>query len=212
MTLIATALKHLLAAGMTGDALIAAISEIENAAGSYKDEAAERRRARDREYQAERRRQISADSADTADIDDAAPSFDKESPQTPKKLNPSPCVSLPGAKVFHRLPQGWTPTRPLPSKTQVKADQWPPGALADELASLHRWGLNAKDENGKGRKKDWDAAWANWIERRHDDHYGRRIANGVGRHKPSDGFSDTTRAANAVFGTAETGDEHRVPQ
>lgn len=100
---------------------------------------------------------------------------------------------------YHRLPEGWTPSRPLPPKTQTKIDQWPPGALEDELAALHRWAANASNEKGKGRKLDWDKAWVNWIERRHDDRYGKTN----GRGAAADGLGVTARAAIAVFGPLE---------
>lgn len=45
MSVIATAVRHLMAAGVTGEALVAAIAEME--AAQPKDAAAERRRARD---------------------------------------------------------------------------------------------------------------------------------------------------------------------
>jgi hypothetical protein len=87
-------------------------------------------------------------------------------------------------------------------------------ALADELAALHPWAANARDEQGKGRKRDWDKAWVNWIERRHDEHFGRAgsRAKGAARHQAGDGLSATTRAALRVFGPVEPGDEPPVPR
>jgi len=70
VSFIATAVKHLLAAGVTGDALVAAIAELEACAPSTAvDVSAARRRERDAAYQAEKRaarktssrRQTSAD-------------------------------------------------------------------------------------------------------------------------------------------------------
>lgn len=71
MSVIATALKHLIAAGVSGDDLVRAVAEMEAATPTFVDEAADRRREKDRLYQAERRhnrksRQKSADSADDA--------------------------------------------------------------------------------------------------------------------------------------------------
>jgi hypothetical protein len=142
------------------------------------------------------------------------PSPDK-SPPHPQKLTPNPCVRGSRARRgYHRLPEGWTPERPLPAETRAKVDQWPPGALEDELAALHRWAANAKNEAGRGRKLDWDKAWVNWIERRHDEHF-RRIgsgAEGARRHQAGDGLSATTRAANRVFGPAGAGIEPPLPR
>lgn len=140
----------------------------------------DQRRAKDRERK--RFPRNSVETVESAEFQNGV-SFDKESPQTPKKLNPSPCVRVPRARGdYHRLPEGWEPTKPLPPKTQAKADQWPPGAIDDELAALHRWALNAKDENGKGRKKNWDTAWVNWIERRDGEQHGKANGNGQRPH------------------------------
>lgn len=165
------------------------------------DQAAENKRAYDRAYHAERRKNRTT-SHDSHDINDAAPSLDKKPPD-PEKLIPTPCVRETRAReAYHRLPEGWRPTRSLPDRIQAKADQWPPGALESELARMHLWAANAKNEQGKGRKLDWDKAWWNWIERRHDEHYGRRAgAVGMGRAGPDpDGLGRTARAAIDVFG------------
>lgn len=65
MSVIAAALKHMLAANMPHEAIIAAVEDMER--GLQTDDQAERRRAADRERQRERRLRISADSADKAD-------------------------------------------------------------------------------------------------------------------------------------------------
>src|SRR5262245_59761775 len=74
---IATALKHLIAAGLAGEALVSAIAEIELAQGASRpvagDATADRRRARDRAYQAEKRRRVSPISSESADSADASP-------------------------------------------------------------------------------------------------------------------------------------------
>ncbi len=113
-------------------------------------------------------------------------------------LTPQPPVNQRAGDRYHRMPEGWQPTKPLPDPLQAKLDQWPPGSLADELAAFKRWAANAENKNGKGKKLDWDKAWWNWIGRRHDERYSR--TNTLGRHQPSDGLSPTTRAAVAVFG------------
>jgi len=66
MSVIAAALKHMLAAGMQHDAIVAAVAEME--AGIQKDEQAERRRAADRERKRAKRPRNSADSADNAEV------------------------------------------------------------------------------------------------------------------------------------------------
>jgi hypothetical protein len=107
----------------------------------------------------------------------------------PLKASPSSGARQPTTPVgeYHRLPEGWAPTRPLPSSTQAKIDLWPPGKIDDELAALHRWAANADNAKGKGRKLDWDAAWVNWLEKADSDwkprsgkrpHYQPRSSNG----------------------------------
>lgn len=90
MSIIATAVKHLLAAGVTGDALVMAIAEME--AERPVDRAAENRRAYDRERKArlraeEKAAQSGGSPVESADNADLKP-LDKKGPQTPKKINP----------------------------------------------------------------------------------------------------------------------------
>lgn len=65
MSVIAAALKHMLAANMPHEVILAAVEDMER--GLQTDEQAERRRAADRDRQRERRLRISAESADKTD-------------------------------------------------------------------------------------------------------------------------------------------------
>lgn len=201
--------RRMVDAGAPVEAILIAVEEIESIQAAL-----EARRTADRDRKrAQRERQKTADvtgqSGDGHETVTPTPSPDKETPQTPKEINPIPCVRDTRARGWHRLPNGWTPTRQLPLPVQAKVDQWPPGALEDELAAFRRWAANAEDKNGKGRKLDWDQAWRNWIGRRHDERYSR--THSLGRNQPSDGLSPTTRAALAVFGPG-TGEQPPVPQ
>ena len=94
MSIIATAVRHLMAAGVTGEALIDAIADME--ASQPKDAAAERRRAWDRE----RKRKAKADASGGIPVESAEnaelPPFDKKGPHTPKKIKTlSPPISPP---------------------------------------------------------------------------------------------------------------------
>jgi hypothetical protein len=93
VSVIATAVKHLLAAGVTGDALVDAIAEME--AAQPKDATADRRRAWDRERKRQQREMVSGgippESADNADSDEA-----KEIPPKPPKENTTPQISPKG--------------------------------------------------------------------------------------------------------------------
>jgi hypothetical protein len=105
MSIIATAVKHMLAAGLTGDALVAAIAEMEACApAAAVDATAARRRERDAAYQAMKRAERaagrpaksrrqksaeSADSADSADVADSPPPNDIYSNPPPISPNAS---------------------------------------------------------------------------------------------------------------------------
>ncbi len=82
--MIAAALKHLLAAGVTGDGLVAAVADIEAALAAVPavDEQAERRRAADRE-----RARIRRQSAESAD---GLPKPQTESASSPEQNVPTP--------------------------------------------------------------------------------------------------------------------------
>lgn len=207
---LANLVRRMTEAGAPPEAIAIALEEIEAVQASLD---ARRNADRDRK-RAQRERQISSnvtgqsgDSHGTVtDISAARPSLDKEtSPRPPKENNPIPCVREARARLgYHRLPEGWRPTKSYPAELQAKLDQWPPGSLPDEIAAFKRWAANAEDKNGKGRKLDWHKALWNWLGRQHDERC--RRTNGMGRNQSSDdGLSPTTRAALAVFGPPSTG-------
>jgi hypothetical protein len=144
------------------------------------------RRAADRDRKrAQREREKSANvtgqSEDSHNVVQLRVSLDKEkSPKPPKEINPIPHTTAREAG-FHRMPEGWQPTKPFPPQLQAKIAQWPPGKLEDAIACLKRWAANAPDQNGRGRKKDWDKALWNWLTREHDERYERRAANAGGK-------------------------------
>jgi hypothetical protein len=83
----------------------------------------------------------------------------------------------PSNENWHRLPDGWMPTKPLPAELAAKVAQWPPGKIETELSALHDWAANASNERGKGRKLDWDKAYHGWL-RRADEDWRRRNGSG----------------------------------
>lgn len=128
VSVIAAALKHMLAAGMPHDAILSAVAAME--ADIVRDPVAERRRAYDRERRREERAaakealstghtRTSAESEDKADIADIAP-FPAPSPSFPPdpQTNPTPT----------HTPEGVTPrTRkadPFPMPDGVDPDHW----------------------------------------------------------------------------------------
>lgn len=175
MSLIATAVKHLLAAGVTGDALVAAIAEMEAhnvTPEPARDAAAERRREWDRNRRREERAAAKAALStvstgcpvDFADNADATPFLDKErSPRPPKENNPIPVCD--GALRARRLPTDWKPSKPLPQPVADLMGQWPPGRSDRELDGFRDyWVARTKDAT----RADWDRVWWNRIRDQHD--------------------------------------------
>jgi len=174
---LATLIRRMTEAGAPPEAIALAVEEIEAIQLSL-----EARRSADRERKrAQRERQKSADvtghSAPCHTVVQLRVSPDKETPQTPKEINPIPCASSARARAYHRMPEGWRPTKRFPPQLQAKVDLWPPGALDDQIACLKRWAANAPDQNGKGRKLDWDKFCWNWLTRVDDERYSQKPAN-----------------------------------
>jgi uncharacterized protein YdaU (DUF1376 family) len=106
-------------------------------------------------------------------------------------------VSPRGRAHGARLPDDWEP-RTLTSDTvsgQIVAARGNEWAIRALESFRNHW----RSANGpNARKRDWQAAWANWVIEQ-DNRDGRRT-NAVGRHQPADGLSSTARAAISVFG------------
>ena len=121
MSVIATALRHLIAAGLAGEELVAAVAEME-AALPAADAVAERRRAYDRERRrAERRRDPGdGDAPETPESGESADSAD--TPSLIKKVPPGP----PSKKLT--LPRGGMagarPADPFPRPEGIHPDHW----------------------------------------------------------------------------------------
>lgn len=203
---IANLIRRMSEIGATPEMIALAVDELEAVTADLN---ARRNAARDRKRDQRERERIARESANvTGQVTPChgqsrgRVSLDKEkAPTPPKEINPIPCVRDARATGWHRLPDDWTPARNLPPQVQAKVDQWPPGALDDEMANFRRWARNAEDKNGKGRKRDWDDAWRNWITRRHDEKYSRQPAN-------SNGLGRSASAAVRAFGDPATwGDE-----
>ena len=89
----------------------------------------------------------------------------------------------PRARKGHRLSDAWTP-KPLPEPLASDVAAWPAGAIERELARFRDWAASATGPNAV--KKDWDAAWRNWLRKAQDE--GRHgTAN---RNGNSVGFAD----------------------
>lgn len=121
------------------------------------------------------------------------PAPNKKSPQTPKKINPTPCVSearayarpiplevaiavlIAGCEHLAsgrrpprkptRIPDDWQPRQPYPASVAALVAKWPPGREQRELDGFRDYWLS------RGRdatKTDWDRTWWNRIRDQHE--------------------------------------------
>ena len=150
MSVIATALKHMLAAGMDHEAIVAAVAEME--ATRPADPQAERRREKDRER---KRLRNSAESAESADPP-RSPSFSPQTPQNHPHTPPSNNTRTRGS----RLAEGW---RPQPFVVEAGGLGLGEEDLRGELDKFRDYWRSVP--GAKGLKLDWDATWRNWLRK-----------------------------------------------
>ncbi len=188
MSLIATAVKHLLAAGVTGDALVAAIADMEaNApAPTFVETGPSKAALRQRRY-AERQK---ASASVITDVSDAPPPNDIYSnppPLSPDASHPPrgrarqaaafPKPDWADGQVWSdflanrktkRLPNTATAHRKLLADIERIADAaWPPGRLLS-VATGKGWGaiypsiktLDDENRNGQRNQHDRSGGWA----------------------------------------------------
>lgn len=84
----------------------------------------------------------------------------KEAPQTPKEINPSPCVRGTRARAKHPLPSNWVPAPLKPDgQAGMIVARKPAGWIERQLSKFKDHAL----QNNR-QCSDWDAAWRNWIK------------------------------------------------
>lgn len=143
------------------------------------------RRAKDRSRQERKRSRDEAECHVTErDISNGAfPAPPNENNLTPPTH--TPVYNTPRAR---RLPADWVPA-PLPSQLLDQVSAWKAGLLESELAKFRDWAASAPDKTGL--KKDWDAAWRNWLRRKIEE----GPKNGNSGNRQDDGMGRTERAA-----------------
>lgn len=129
----------------------------------------------------------------------ATPALDKETPQTPKEIKPSPCVREPRPWA---LPAGvslqvWTDF--LSNRKRKRLGNTPTAwkSFNDDLARVSALtGIPPPQLIEQCTAKGWGAIYD--PRDQHNDRHER--TNGLAGNKPGDGLSATTRAARDVFG------------
>lgn len=184
---IAVALKHLMAAGLSGDALVHAIEEIEEAARPEPEDQPQRSKAAERQARYRERKKASQNVTNHNDVTSCDVTGDEDplSPLGPplSPIPPNPPYNPPnpdqsqGAGDFKLEP----PEQPKPKRTarangKRLSEDWQP--TPKDLAFATKHGLTPKEiedeanrfrnswisKPGKdGRKLDWGRTWENWI-------------------------------------------------
>jgi hypothetical protein len=161
-----------LAEAGTPPQLLAAVAK-ELFAAEVEREALANRRQHERNRKA-RSREVTPCHVTGAEVTGTPPlSLDKETPPTPpKEINSKPPVTGTRAREGHRLPDDWKPQK-LDRETasgqivQNRGQEWAKRALE---SFKNHW----RSANGpNARKRDWQAAFANWIIEQ-DNRDGRR--------------------------------------
>ncbi|WP_398457382.1 hypothetical protein [Sphingomonas albertensis] len=158
MSVIATAVRHLLAAGVTGEALVAAIADME--ASQPVDAVAEKRRAYDRERKrALKSTGIPPESTETPEFQTGPFPSPSSSPDPSNNPTHTPGKDTPARKGT-RISDCWKPEA-LDGADQAMVAAWPPGTIDREMAKFRDfWAAKA---GAGGVKRDWQATWRNWL-------------------------------------------------
>lgn len=159
MGVIGAALRELIAVGVTGDALVTAIERIEEAGRTIRSAAAER-------MIAYRLRKKEADEASRVTHGDATPLPNREIPQTPLEINPSPVLvnsdTSPVRARGTRLPENFEPDlgEALALGILLERAEGEAAKFKDHFAAA---------PGQRGVKLDWPATWRNWCRRAAED-------------------------------------------
>ena len=152
--MIADAVEHMLAAGMSNEAVVAAIRAME----ASEDRPLTLRQARNRRYY---RRLKSSESSESSNKTEAT---SKEAPHTPQEiyniytpLEAKASIS-PKPKKGTRLPENWHPSEALWSFGETELGL-PPDLLRFETSAFRDFFWSSP----KGVKVDWDRTWKNWM-------------------------------------------------
>jgi hypothetical protein len=170
MSVIATAVKHLMAAGVTGDALLAAIEDIEaQLANEPKPRSAGAiRQAR---YE-ERKRQKASEmtKTDVSDENDASDTAEKtEASYRVTPVSPKGDTAPTGAKRNRgmKIGEDWAPPSlsELGPEFRTLAEQWTDASYRTEAAAFRSYWL--AETGVKASKSNWKRAWENRIAQIH---------------------------------------------
>lgn len=168
MSLSAAVIRELVAAGLSGDALVAACERIEDASPVLAaiDQQAERRREKDR-LRKQQKKNVPRNSAESAEFQPEQKEVlePKKNIITYPKALAEPLPQGAGKRVRgHRLPDDWKPGAEL--HAYAMAEGIPNHLLARIDADFVGYWRNATGPNS--RKLDWGLAYQGWVRREAD--------------------------------------------
>ena len=142
-----------------------------------------------------------------------APKYVKN-PSVPKETSSLSVAREPKSTKPHRLPNDWNPERFGPdSAAREVVDRRGQSWAKIQLENFRAWAANADDKPGKGRKLDWQSAFAKWINEqdRQEPRNGTIQRNGSPANaKSADGFTSAIREARAIREAHNDGGMFRV--
>lgn len=161
MSMIATAVKHMMAAGMAADAIVAAIEEMEENITPARSKGAER--------QARYRKRHEASHLTVSDASDASDALKESvSPEPLSKGIPTTKENPPkgGQKKGSPLAEDWSPSEA--AMARVRERGLSDALIADQVEAMRLW-ADSNRNRPIARKADWDKAFVVWCLRWADE-------------------------------------------
>ena len=170
MGVIATAVKHLIAAGVTGEALVMAIAELEDATPKAVDAVAERRRAYDRQRKRDARAEstgIPPESTGNADPSLSLPPNEINS-NPPTHTHPDNNPPREGKTKIPAKPAGvkdrtWADFLDLRKRKRATLTETAMAGIEREAAKA---GWSLEDALAESVTRGWQAFKADWVDER----------------------------------------------
>lgn len=187
MPVSADTLRMLLAAGLTGDALVEVVASIDAdhaSAPKTKTAAAIRQeRYRDRKAASSVTRDVTRDVSDDAEV-----SPKKETSPAPLKEKTTPSTTEPNGSSktrAARLTADWV--LPFDWRADAIKAGLPPDRIDLEAEKMRDWSISSPN----GAKREWRAAWRNWVKSAADKL--PRGSPSFSKHERTDHFANHTR-------------------
>ncbi|WP_257541068.1 hypothetical protein [Sphingobium sp. CFD-1] len=210
MSIIATAVKHLIAAGVSGDELVRAIAEMEAAQPVPVDPVAEKRRAYDRE-----RKRIAKENRSTGIPPESTETAELVSPNeyisNPHPLTPAANAADPLSEFSDRVVEDWNRQAtgtPLPQARKLNADRRKHlrrrVAENGEEAVFVAIGAMCRSDFHSGRSGKWTEGNLGWLLKSPENF--QKMLERAESAKPADAKPKPTIAGGSLFQRLQAGE------